>query len=156
GARQNDAFDAAAANDAISTATAMNLDSSGKAAASADLTTMGDVDYYQFTAPTSFDGTFTASVDARGVSLLAPKISVYDSTGTLIATVSSDYGTVATVNLTGLTAGQTYTIVADGATSDAFGMGAYHLNVQFGGVTGAPTPPPTDPTPPPSDPTPPP
>ncbi|HET6575955.1 MAG TPA: fibronectin type III domain-containing protein, partial [Fimbriiglobus sp.] len=31
------------------------------------------------------------------------------------------------------TAGQTYYLVADGATSDAFGMGAYELNAQFSG-----------------------
>jgi murein DD-endopeptidase MepM/ murein hydrolase activator NlpD len=38
----------------------------------------------------------------------------------------------ATLTLTGLTAGATYYVVADGATTDVFGMGAYKLSAQFG------------------------
>src|SRR5262249_13645035 len=37
-------------------------------------------------------------------------------------------------NLTGLVAGQTYYLQAAGATTDAFGMGAYKLTAQFGGL----------------------
>ena len=44
------------------------------------------------------------------------------------------------LNLTGLTPGQTYYVVADGATSDVFGMGAYVLDVQFSGSTTASAP----------------
>src|SRR5207237_1434936 len=49
----------------------------------------------------------------------------------LLGSASAAYGGVATLNLTGLTAGQSYYVVADGATSDVFGMGAYVLGVQF-------------------------
>ena len=45
------------------------------------------------------------------------------------------YGGVATVQLNGLVAGQTYYLRAAGATTDAFGMGAYRLTAQFGGFT---------------------
>src|SRR5262249_25068608 len=41
---------------------------------------------------------------------------------------------------TGLVAGQTYTVVADGGTTDVFGMGAYRLTAQFGGFTPPPPP----------------
>ncbi len=78
----------------------------------------------------------------RNLSLLAPKVSVYDSQQNLVATASGDYGTVATVSIGGLQAGESYTIVADGATSDEFGMGAYRLSAQLtGNVSPQPTPP---------------
>jgi len=61
-------------------------------------------------------------------------VSVFDSSGNLVATASaSTYGDVATVRLTGLVAGQTYYLQAAGATADVFGMGAYKLTAQFGG-----------------------
>src|SRR5262249_28498585 len=75
GARKADAYDAAAANDTLSSATALALDGAGAAAVSADLTSVADVDYYRLTATA---GTLTVAVNARGLSLLIPKVSVYD------------------------------------------------------------------------------
>ena len=136
GPREPDAYDAAASNNSISSATSVTLDNSGQASLGADLTSRADVDYFELTAPDAFDGTFSVSVDARGLSLLAPMVSVYDGQGNLLATASSGtaYGDVATVSLAGLVAGQTYVIMADGATDDVFGIGAYQLDVQFGGT----------------------
>src|SRR5207244_45041 len=133
-ARRPDAFDAQASNDTLASATALTL-SYGGVTLSADLTTVSDVDYYKVTVPSGSDGTLTVSVDARGVSLLIPKVSVYDAGGNLVTTADagSAYGSVATVRLIGVAAGQTYTLVADGGTSDVFGMGAYALAAQFGG-----------------------
>jgi hypothetical protein len=140
GARQPDAYDAGSGNDSFASATALALNGSGAVAVNADLTTLADVDYFRVTAPASFDGTLTVSVDARNLSLLSPRISVYDAAQNLLATVSaSTYGTVATVTLTGLVGGQTYYLVADGATTDVFGMGAYQLTAQFGGVSPPPS-----------------
>jgi hypothetical protein len=140
GARKPDAFDAQAANDTLATASALTL-SYGGIAFNADITTMSDVDYYKVTAPAGTDGTLTVSVDARNLSLFDPKVAVYDSSGTLLATASaSTYGDVATVKLTGLVAGQTYYVMAGGATTDVFGMGAYRLSVQFGGFNPPPPP----------------
>jgi hypothetical protein len=141
GARQPDAYDAAAPNDTLATATPLGLDGSGAVAVNADLTSLADVDYYRVTAPAGSDGTLTVSVDARNISLLTPKVSVYNAAGTLVGTASATtYGGVATLSLTGLTPGQTYYLVADGATGDVFGMGAYKLSAQFG--LGTPPPPP--------------
>jgi hypothetical protein len=135
GARRPDAYDAAASNDTLATATALTL-SYGGVSANADITTMADVDYYRVVVPAGSDGTLTVSVDARNLSLFAPKVSVYDASGTLVATASaSTYGDVATVRLSGLVAGQTYYVRAQGATTDVFGMGAYKLTAQFGGIT---------------------
>jgi hypothetical protein len=141
GARRPDAFDARASNDSLASATPLTL-SYGGVAVNADLTTVADVDDYRLTVPSGSDGTLTVSVDARGLSLLIPAVSVFDAAGNLVATASagSAYGSVATVRLTGLVAGQTYTVVADGGTTDVFGMGAYRLTAQFGGFTPPPPP----------------
>ncbi len=146
GARQPDAYDATAANDNFASASPLTL-SYGAVTVSADLTTVGDLDYYRVVVPAGSDGTLTVSVDARNLSLLISKVSIYDASGNLVATASagSAYGSVATVSLTGLVTGQTYTLVADGGTTDVFGMGAYRLTAQFGGFTPPPPPPPIGP-----------
>jgi hypothetical protein len=135
GARQHDVYDATASNDSLGSATALSL-SSGGVNFQADLTSQADVDYYQVVASGS---SLTVSVDARNLSLLAPQVLVYDTAGNLRGAASADYGKEATLNLTGLNAGETYYLVADGATADVFGMGAYQLSAQFGGVVPQPS-----------------
>jgi hypothetical protein len=131
GARMPDAYDVRASNDTLSSSTPLTLDTSGSAILAADLTTLADVDCYRLTVPAGLGGSWTIAVDARGLSLLSPMLSVYDAAGNLVARASAGtaYGTAATVTLTGLVAGQTYTLVADGATGDVFGMGAYRLTI---------------------------
>ena len=80
------------------------------------------------------------TVDARNRSLLAPKVLVYDAAGTLVGSAAADYGQAATVTVGGLTPGQAYYLAADGATADAFGMGAYALTAQFSSPTLPPAP----------------
>jgi hypothetical protein len=140
GIRQNDSYDSGSGNNGFGTATSVSLNSSGVASFNADLTSMGDVDYYKLTAPANASGTLTVSVDASDISLLTGKVSVYDASFNLLGTASaSTYEGKATLNLTGLTAGATYYVVADGATSDVFGMGAYKLSAQFGQGTAQPS-----------------
>src|SRR5262249_35977196 len=93
----------------------------------------------------------TVLLDARNFSLLIPKLSIYDAAHNLVATTSATtYGSVLSLTLTGLVAGQTYTIQAGGATSDVFPIGAYQLTIQFGGLSPALPPTTTNPTSPPS------
>src|SRR5262249_46015363 len=140
--RRPDAYDAAASNNTLATATALTL-SYGGVTTNADVTTPADVDNYRVVVPAGSNGTLTVSVDARNLSLFTPKVSVFNSSGTLAATASATpYGGGATVSLTGLVAGQTYSAQAAGATTDAFGMGAYKLTAQFGGFPPPPTIPP--------------
>ena len=144
GTRIQDAFDASAPNDYLAAATRLSPDAAGLIAATADLTGSADVDHYSITVPSGSDGTLIVSVDARGLSLLAPAVRVYDDAGNLVASASagSAYGTVATVSLSGLVAGQKYVIVADGASGDVFAAGAYRLKAEFG-LAASPPPPPT-------------
>lgn len=144
-ARRPDAYDAAAPNDTFASATALSL-SAGAANFTADLTTLADVDYYRVTVPSGSDGSAIVTLDTGSLSLLSPRLSVYDAAPNLVAVAEAGgaFGTAVTVNLTGLAAGQTYFLVADGATGDVFGMGAYRLGVQFGGGS-LPPPPSLDP-----------
>src|SRR5262249_19388651 len=140
GVRQPDAFDAGPGNDSFAKATSLTLSGDGSVTINADLTTLADVDYYRVTAPANSDGTLTVTLDARNLSLLTPQISVYDANLNLLGTyAATGFGTTATVALSGLAAGQTYYLVADGATSDVFGMGSYKLTAQFGVGTPLPS-----------------
>jgi hypothetical protein len=134
GARTPDAYDGATGNGTLATAAPLTL-SSGGIIINADITSMGEVDYFKVSAPSNTDGTLTVSVDASAISLLDPKVSVFNSSGALLGTASAstNQGT-ATLKLTGLVAGQTYFLQAAGATSDVFGMGAYKLWAQFGPI----------------------
>lgn len=117
----------------LASPTPLTLSSGGVTLNNANITSVGAVDYYKVTAPASSDGTLTVSVDARNLSLFQPKVAVFDAAGHLLATANASiYGSVATVNLTGLVAGQSYVLEAAGATTDVFGMGAYKLTAQFG------------------------
>src|SRR5262249_5368373 len=82
-----DAFDAVASNDTFASATALAL-AYGGVTVSGDLTTVADVDYYRVTVPPGSDGTLTVSVDARNLSRLIPKVSVYDAAGNLVRPAS--------------------------------------------------------------------
>ncbi|MEX0712424.1 MAG: matrixin family metalloprotease [Pirellulales bacterium] len=132
GARAHDSFDTVAANDTFRTASTLAL-SSGAVEVSADLTTLADVDYYRVRLPEGAEGTLTVSVDAGGISLLSPKLSVYDGAGRRLAVADAggQYGGKASITLKGLPAGQTVYLVADGAVNDVFGMGTYRLNAEF-------------------------
>src|SRR5262249_17138134 len=120
GARKADQYDAVASNNSQATARSLAL-SSGGFNISADLTTLADVDYYKVVAPSGTNGTLTVTLNARDVSLLIPQVSVLNASGTVVGSATAkSYGSVLTVSLSGLSAGQTYTIKVDGATSDVF------------------------------------
>ena len=138
GARRPDSFDARSPNDNFAAASALTL-SKGAVSFRADLTSLADVDYYRLVAPAG-DGTLTVSVNARNRSLLTGRVSVYDAAFHLLGSADAPgYGGRARLTLSGLTAGNTYYVVADGVTGDAFGMGAYKLSAQFGGSTTVPS-----------------
>lgn len=139
GVRTLDAFDKAKNNDSINTQTvlapyAAPTDSTKKmvSANGADLTTLTDVDHYEFKVNTT---SMTVRLETVGKSLLAAKVSVYDSADRFIATATSAgplamQDLVLTVN--GLTAGKFYTVRVEKAADDAFGIGKYDLKVGFG------------------------
>ncbi|HEV3202846.1 MAG TPA: matrixin family metalloprotease, partial [Gemmataceae bacterium] len=98
-----------------------------------DITTTSETDFYQFTAPSGSSSTLTVKVQSAGLSLLAPKVWIFNSSQAQIATASgaNQYGTTITATAT-ITAGQTYYVKVAGADTTAFGTGKYALVLNMG------------------------
>jgi len=149
GARSPDPFDARSSNDTPARATALPGQAAGRASrftAPGDLTTPGDVDYYKFTVPgrTGRDAV-TVRLQAKGLSLLVPTLTVYNSAGRVVAsaTATDPLNNDLVVQLPAARPGATYLIRVGHATQDVFGVGAYRLTsdaVPQGGAAPAPPP----------------
>jgi hypothetical protein len=141
-ARSPDAYDAAASNGSFLAATNITatIDATSKTVllTNLDLTTTYDLDFYKFTAPSGSSSTMTLTVQSRGLSLLAPRVTVYAADQrTILGNASGlgQYGTTLTVTVNGVTAGQTYYVKVHGADTSVFGTGKYALTLNLG--TGA-------------------
>jgi hypothetical protein len=101
-----------------------------------DITTTTEKEYFTITAPATTTGTMTVTVQSSGLSLLAPNVTVYNSSQTQIGYKSGvgHYGTSVTVNITGVSAGQQFYVKVGGADTTAFGTGAYALTFAFAGI----------------------
>lgn len=139
GPRSADDYDAKAANNTIGTAKDITSEI-GKAAASAivtdlDITTTSDVDFFKFTAPKWSPTSIVVSMQASGLSLLSPKLTVYAADQkTIIGTVTSSSissGTV-TVRLNGVDNGDVFYIKAEGNSSAGFAIGNYAITLDLG------------------------
>lgn len=146
GTRQPDAFDAAASNQTIGTATNITsyLNSLGQISLpNLDITTNNDVDWYYVVAPADTTGTMTVTMQSSGLSSLGPSLTLLNSTMTNWAIVSSTgYGDTITASLSGISAGQGFYIKAAPATVGPQGVGAYGLQVNFGSTPMDPIAPP--------------
>jgi hypothetical protein len=136
GARTPDAFEGSAGNDTIGRATVLARDGllSSRYSAIADLTTATDVDYYKISVPALLGITGVAvRLQTAGLSLLAPKISVYDSVGrTLATTISSDpLNNDLMLQFAPSLLGGGYFIKVDRATSGSFDTGAYRVAADY-------------------------
>jgi len=139
GTRAPDVFDAAVAggNDAASRASSMPKPTSNQYFATGDLSTATDVDYYRFSLG-ALQGLLGATVRLRasGLSLLAPKVTVFNSAGQVVGSASSTDPMNNDLSIKfGSLLGGTYTIKVDRADA-AFGVGGYVLGVDTGLVSG--------------------
>ena len=50
----------------------------------ADITTAGQQDYYSLTIPSGTSGTMQVTMQSSGLSLLEPKLSIYNASGVLV------------------------------------------------------------------------
>jgi hypothetical protein len=97
-----------------------------------DITTVGMNEYYKFVAPVG-SLALKLSIQSRGLSLLSPRVYVYDSTQTPIASASGAGTYGATVNLSVVVLPlQTYYIRVLGTESTALGTGKYALSLSTG------------------------
>jgi hypothetical protein len=140
GPRPQDAHDLDRNNDALARATALAPTTLlgvlvGEArVADGDITTRSDVDFYKFSAPV-LGGTATVTLQAAGLSLLAPKVTVYNAFGLPIAAASSvnPKSNDVTLQFPASLIGGTYYAKVE-AAGDAFSVGEYRLTVHAGTV----------------------
>lgn len=120
GARLADQYEGLLGNNTPQTAAAIvdSLD--------ADLSTRQDVDFYRFTASTS---RATVRLLAGGHSLLTGRLSVLNSSGQVIASVSASDAlhNDLTLDLSNLRSGSNYFIRVDSPRGDSFSVGSYRL-----------------------------
>jgi len=131
GARSADAYDAVKSNDTSANASSMPKDPTvaGRLTAVGDLSTSTDVDYFKFTVPL-LGGLAGVSVrlTTLGQSLLTPTVTIYNSSGKVVAAGTTSTPTANDVSLQfgASLLGGTFTVRIDNATSD-FGIGNYQL-----------------------------
>ncbi|MCI0682903.1 MAG: matrixin family metalloprotease [Gemmataceae bacterium] len=142
GVRAKDSYEGAANNNTFPTATRLNLlaleGGLTTGNAEADITTANDDDFYKFTVPLYLGG-LTVRVQTQGLSLLTPRVTVYNSAKKVIKTVASTTpnGGNIEIRLPSIGLFQTYYVKVEGARSDVFGIGGYNLTVDsLPGVTG--------------------
>jgi Matrixin len=137
GPRQQDSFDARAANDTQADAAFVSpAGSSALLSLTADLTTHQDVDWYSFQTGNKGEDV-VVRLRTAGISLLSARLSVYDATGNLLGTVTAPApGEDLELRLAGPHAPSRWYVKVEGATEDVFGIGSYQLEIDPGARTG--------------------
>jgi hypothetical protein len=132
GVRRPDRFEGSSGNGTFATAARILLPDIG-----ANISAPGDVDIYQYTIPAYASRTVTFTVQTSGLSLLTPRLSIYDANQQLVASsaATDPLGGDVSVSLTNVQRGAAYFIKVEGARSDAFGVGTYRLKIDSGAVS---------------------
>jgi hypothetical protein len=138
GVRQADRFEA---NNSFASA-AYTDNSPSDLAFSADITSQGEADYFKIVTPSSFLGllgasSFTVQIKTAGVSLLVPKIYVYNAAYQVVgsASASSPLNNNLTVTVANPVAGATYYFRVAGNSPDVFGVGSYQVDITYQSLT---------------------
>lgn len=103
-----------------------------------DITSATDRDFYKFAIASdgnddANDRSVTIRLQTAGASLLAPRLTVYDAAGNVIASrvSTSASGDVLQIELTNRREGSTYFVRVQAANADSFATGRYGLSVRF-------------------------
>jgi len=104
-------------------------------AGSASLTKIGDTEWFSFVAPSYASGSWQATASAADLSLLSPKVTVFDAAGKALAQDANPtaWGNSVTASLSSVVPGQRYYVAVTGATGDVFDTGAYQVTVSLSG-----------------------
>jgi predicted Zn-dependent protease len=140
--RTPDAFASAAAPNSSFTAAA-NINSSISSSSltaelsNLDIATTSTVEYFTFTAPSTTSGTLNVDVQSSGLSLLAPKMTVYAANQSTVLGSASALGDVTgatlSVAVSNVTAGEQFYVKVQGTDNTAFSTGDYALTLSFNG-----------------------
>ena len=100
-----------------------------------DISSVKDLDYYTFRGPSGYTGPVTIRLQSAGISLLTTKLTILDASGKIVGQpkAASGFGDVVTLSMANVSPNATYTVLVQGATSGAFGIGHYGLAVSFDG-----------------------
>ncbi len=98
-----------------------------------DITTTRDTDVFALREFPAYTGPMTFRLQTAGLSVLAPKLTVYDAAGRVLgqALSTNAAGDAVTVTLPRTDPLATYFVRVEGATRDVFGVGRYALAVTF-------------------------
>jgi hypothetical protein len=133
GTRSPDANEGVWGNNTPARATSLRPSGlSGRVVGGGDLTTLSDVDFYTFsTLPTLGLTSVTVKLQAAGLSLVTPRVTVYNSAGKIVAqgVSTNPLNNDVSLKFTNAFFGGTYTVKVEGANDDVFGIGQYHLTV---------------------------
>ncbi|HEY1860733.1 MAG TPA: matrixin family metalloprotease [Gemmataceae bacterium] len=108
-----------------------------QAPVTADIASVGDADYYSFTAPAAPAGatttSFTVQIQAAGRSLLEPKVTVFDATGNVVGAgaATDPINNNVSVQINNAQPGSLYYVMVTGATGSVFGIGNYQMSITF-------------------------
>jgi Matrixin len=131
GARPADAYEGSTGNDTLATATPLPLFGGVLSLPKpADITTLGDKDFYSLTAAPLV--TTTVRLTTHNVSLLEAKLTILDSSGRVVSSaVATDptNGDLA-ISLPVSLLPKTYYIKVESGSSDVFGIGSYNLDAR--------------------------
>src|SRR5262249_27277695 len=121
-----------------SMASAMNLSTITWAAqADADIASLSDVDYYKFTVPLA-TRSMAVTIQTSHLSSLLANVTVYNSFGQVVGTAAATdpmNGNI-TVQVSNVPLLGTYYVRVASNSTDAFGIGAYHLSAAFSSLVG--------------------
>jgi hypothetical protein len=142
GARQGDQWEGPHGNNTLATAANITppsapgsdtFDGGTPLLVFGDVTTTSQGDYFSIHVPADYSDAITFQVQTTGLSLLAPSLTIYDSTGHVLghAEASGSTGGTISVQIGEVTPSQTYFARVTGARSDVFAVGRYALVASF-------------------------
>jgi hypothetical protein len=125
---------AAAGNSSLATAATINVPE-----VAADITTAGENEFFKYTVPSNATSPVTITVQTAGLSLLTPRLTVFNAAGQVLGTSSSTdpLNNTVSVTLPNAPGGTTLYLQVQGARSDVFGIGGYRLRIDSGPVSEA-------------------
>jgi hypothetical protein len=152
GPRQADAYQASGGGTTAATAIDLTPGLNGsyqETVSGVSLATIGDTEYFSVVAPPVIGSQLQVTVIASGVSLLSPRVTLFNASQTPLTSAGnpSTWGDNVLATAGSIVPGQRYLIAVTGATQNVFAIGAYQLQVAFIGGTPLTAPNPQPPTP---------
>jgi hypothetical protein len=117
-------------------ATALNLAQPAVTTMTADVNSPTDTQFYSFATPAAGGTSLTVQVQAQGLSLLEPNVTVFDAAGNVVGSgsASSPLNNNITISVPNAQANGTYYVQVSGAANSVFGIGSYQMSIQFPGA----------------------